>query len=231
MNSRVALLAAVVAPLVLGACQKTVTTHLPQGSAAYDAIAVAPEVANPAVYSLRAGDRIDVSVFREKDFSAQKVLVDVSGNIALPMLGTIPAAGMTQDELAANIRDRLAASFLRDPRITVSVETPALLTVSVEGEVEQPGVYEMQPGHTLLSAIAMARSTTDRAKVDQVLVFRTVNGERLGARFDLAMIRAGRAPDPVILPGDVVVVGYSQVRGVFQDFLKTAPLLNIFYRY
>lgn len=221
----------VCAGAAVSGCQKTVATNAPQGAAAYEAIAVPPERIAPALYTLREGDRINVTVFQEADFSAKNALIDTSGNITLPMLGTVRAAGMTQDELSDAVRDKLAAAYLRDPRVSVGVETPALQAISVEGEVEQPGVYETMPGHTLLTAIAQARSTSDRAKVDEVIIFRTVDGARMAGRFDLAEIRAGEAADPLVLPGDVVVVGYSKVRAGFQDFLKAAPLFNIFTRY
>jgi polysaccharide export outer membrane protein len=50
----------------------------------------------------------------------------------------------------------------------------------------------------------------------------------MAARFDLNKIRAGREPDPLVVAGDVVVVGYSALRGVYRDFLQAAPLLNVF---
>ncbi|RVQ67597.1 polysaccharide export protein [Croceicoccus ponticola] len=225
------LLVLLVAGMALAACQKTVESRLPSGADAYTAISVAPEVARPATYVLRPGDRLNLDVFREEAFSAEKLLIDSTGNVTLPVLGTIHAEGKTSDALAADIRARLASSYLRDPRVSVMVETPALATVSVEGEVEQPGVYEIAPGYTLLTALALARSPTDNAKMDEVLIMRTVDGRRMGGRFDAAEIRAGASPDPQILPGDVVVVGYSRTRGVFQDFLKTVPLLNVFAYY
>ena len=60
------------------------------------------------------------------------------------------------------------------------------------------------------------------------MVFRTVNGQRMGAVFDVGQIRVGGASDPQILDGDVIVVGYSSVRGAFRDFLSVTPLLNLF---
>lgn len=214
---------------MLGGCERTVSSDLPRGAAAYDVIA-APVAGGgvPAQYVLRTGDRINLSVFREKEFSADNVLVDTSGNATFPLLGTVRVAGLTQDQLSQMVRQELGARYLRDPRVSVAVAVPALTTISVEGQVEQPGVYEVMPGATLLTSMALARSTTDRARLDEVLVFRNIDGQRMGARFDLAAIRAGKAADPAILPGDVVVVGYSQLRGVFQDILKTAPLFNVF---
>lgn len=219
------------AAALVGGCQKVVTSRLPSGTDGYAAIAVPAETYTPPVYTLRSGDRLSVQVFRENEFSAEKVLVDYSGNVSLPLIGSVHAAGLTQEALAEEVRTILAARFLRDPKVSVMVEQPALATVSVEGEVDQPGVYEIAPGSTLLTAVAMARSPTETAKLDEVLIFRTVDGQRVGGRFDLAEIRAGAAPDPRLVPGDVVVVGFSRVRSAFQDFLKTAPLLNIFAYY
>jgi len=110
----------------------------------------------------------------------------------------------------------------------VLVATPVPATIAVEGEVTRPGVYEIAPGASLLTAMALAQSPTDTAKLNEVLVFRTIAGQRTGARFDLAEIRAGRVPDPQLKPGDMVVVGFSQLRGVYQDVLKASPLFNIF---
>ena len=67
------------------------------------------------------------------------------------------------------------------------------------------------------------------AKLDEILVFRTIDGRRMGARFDLNDIRSGRAEDPQIIGGDTVVVGYSSAKGIWQDFLASAPLFNLFY--
>ena len=89
----------------------------------------------------------------------------------------------------------------------------------------------MREGFTLLTALALAGSPTETAKLDEVLVFRTMGDERLGGRFNLTDIRAGRSADPVILSGDTIVVGYSAVRGAYLDFLKAAPIVGAFARY
>lgn len=217
--------------LGLAGCQHTVKSELPRDAAAYDAIAVAPSVVRPDVYTLRAGDRIDVSVFKEADFSGQKLPVDQTGNVALPMIGTVRAEGKTVDALAREIEGKLGARYLRNPKVSVLVDTPALASVTVEGEVKQPGVYEVMPGATLLTAMALARSPSETAKLNEVMIFRVVDGQRYGGVFDVAAIRAGKVTDPAILPGDTVVVGYSKARGAWQDFLKTTPLLNIFTRF
>jgi len=62
-----------------------------------------------------------------------------------------------------------------------------------------------------------------------VLVFRPVDGQRMGGRFDLTDVRAGRSADPRLMAGDVVVVGLSSTRSIYRDILQAAPLLGIFY--
>jgi len=146
----------------------------------------------------------------------------------LPSIGQVRVAGMTQAQVAGIVAGQLGARYLRNPEVTVSLREMAMPMVSVEGEVKQPGVYEIPPGSTLLTAMALARSPTPTAKLDEIIVFRKIDGRNAGARFDLADIRAGAVPDPVIRNGDVIVVGYSQIRGVYQDILKAAPLFNVF---
>ena len=102
------------------------------------------------------------------------------------------------------------------------------LSIAVEGQVKAPGVFPVGPNETLLTSLARAGSPGQTAKLDEVVVFRTVNGQRMGAVFDLQQIRTGAAADPQILDGDTIVVGYSAVKGAFRDFLAASPLLNLF---
>jgi len=148
--------------------------------------------------------------------------------ISLPLVGELQAAGLSTRQLSQAIQTAYGARYLRDPQANVVLLDARPRTVSVEGMVSRPGVYEVDPGYTLLSAMALAGSPTDLAKLDEVLVFRTVDGQRLGGRFDLTEIRAGRMPDPQLVPGDVVVVGFSSLRGIYRDILQLAPLVGTF---
>ena len=64
--------------------------------------------------------------------------------------------------------------------------------------------------------------------VDEIVVLRTVDGQPMGAVFDLQAIREGRAADPEILGGDRIVVGFSGLKGTYRDLISAAPLFNIF---
>ncbi|MEO0031025.1 MAG: hypothetical protein RIS94_783 [Pseudomonadota bacterium] len=215
----------------LSGCIRTVASSLPRHAAAYQVLDKAAQSNFRTDYPLAAGDKVRVNVFQEPDLSADQLLVDPGGNVSLPLLGTVHAAGLSPRQLEAQIQTALGARYLRNPQVSVTLSEAVAQMVSVEGEVKQPGVYPITPGSTLLSAIAQAKSPTLTAKLDEVLIFRTVQGERMGARFDIAMIRAGKADDPVLLPNDVVVVGYSRVLGAYRDLLQTVPLLSVFRRY
>lgn len=215
--------------LALAGCTGPRPTSLPQGQSAYAVIPPPPEVTEaPVARLLQPGDAISVQVYREPDLGIDKAVLDELGNIQMPLLGEVAAAGRTPIELAGQIGDRLGQRYLRNPRVTVAITSAVPRSFTVEGQVGAPGVFALGRRDTLLTSLARAGSPTQLAKLDQVVVFRTVNGQRMGAVFDIREIRVGSAPDPQILDGDVIVVGYSQIRGAFRDFLSVTPLLNLF---
>jgi polysaccharide biosynthesis/export protein len=213
--------------LALAGCQPSLNSDLPRGPAAYEVIRD-PVDAVPTAYMLRPGDKLAINIFQEEDLSQRELQVDEAGTISLPLIGDIQAAGRSPGELSRAIEAAYGQNYLRNPQANVVLLEAIERTASVEGQVIRPGVYKVQPGYTLLSALALAGSPAPDAKLDEILVFRTVNGERLGGRFDAVEIRSGRMPDPLILPGDVVVVGFSSLRGIYRDILQVAPLIGTF---
>ncbi|MFM5949902.1 MAG: polysaccharide biosynthesis/export family protein [Novosphingobium sp.] len=223
------LLVLALASLCLVGCQTSSQSDLlPQGPAAYQIAPPTDAAAKPQAYRIGPGDVLSLQVFQEPELSSDKIQVDDVGRIQLPLAGDILAAGLTAPELSAVIAERLGRDYIRFPQVVVGVVSTREQTVAVEGEVKMPGVYKISPSDTLLSAIARAQSPTNVARLDEIIVFRTVNGRRMGARFDLREIRSGQAADPQILGGDVIVVGFSSLKGVYRDILQAAPLLNIF---
>jgi polysaccharide export outer membrane protein len=202
--------------------------NVPRNGSAYAALQPTAQEYQHAEYRIQPYDTISVNVFQEDDLAVDKGVVDPSGNLSMPLLGSVPAAGKTTSELAAYIADKLSPTYLKHPKVSVTLDTSALLRVTVEGEVGQPGIFPITGPTTLVQAIALAKGTTRTAKLGQVVIFRTVNGQRMAARFDLREIRAARAPDPQVLPDDIVVVGFSNARGVWQDFLSALPVVNLF---
>ena len=210
----------------LTGCATSQASRLPGGQAAYDLIPAESDAGKLEDYQIGALDTLKITVFREPDLSLEEVPVDASGNVLLPLIGQIQAAGKTSQELASDVSNRLAAQYLVDPQVLVFVSKSASLLVTVEGQVKKPGVYEVTGQMTLLQAVASAEGPTQIAKLSEVVVFRRRSGQQYAARFNLDQIRDGRAADPKILGNDIIVVGLSASKSIYRDALVALPSLG-----
>lgn len=196
-----------------------------------DAYKVAPSIADaktPDSSPISVGDELSLAVMGEPDLSFTKLVVDDAGRIQMPLAGSVKVAGLSPAEASHLIETKLGERYLKYPQVTINVNTAAEKFVSVEGQVNHAGAYPINASTTLLGAVSMAQSPTRIAKLNETMVFRTVNGKRMVARFDLNRIRKGLDPDPQILGGDVVVVGFSQLKSGYRDVIQMAPLFNLF---
>lgn len=180
------------------------------------------------IYAIRPADQLSLVVFREPDLSLQNVRVGVEGSISVPMIGSIPAAGMTPKQLEQDITRRLAAAGLKSPTVSVNITEYASHMVAVEGSVENPGVFTFQPGARLSTAIALASGPTRTSKESQVAVFRETAEGIMVAKFDYAQISQGTMVDPILEPGDRVVMGTDGLSQFWEDLLKTIPVFGVF---
>jgi polysaccharide biosynthesis/export protein len=176
-------------------------------------------------YHIGPMDRLAVSVFGVPDLT-QQVQVDSSGHIALPLVGSLQASGLTPAELSGKIAEALRRQYVRNPRVAVNVTEAVSQTITVEGQVGQPGLLPVVGRMTLLRAIAAAKGTSEFARLEQVVVFRDVGEQRYAALYDLGAIRRGLYPDPEIFADDIVVVGDSPQRRLFRDILQASPLIT-----
>jgi polysaccharide export outer membrane protein len=112
--------------------------------------------------------------------------------------------------------------------VTVTVIEAASQKITVDGAVTKPGVYEMRGSTSLLQAVAMAEGPSRVADLSKVAVFRTINGQRSVALFDLGAIRQGRAEDPQVLGDDVIVVDASRLNSALREVVTALPALSIF---
>lgn len=217
---------ALLATLATGCANQNVGPNIKVGRAAY-AVIPAPTEFVAANYRIGPLDTLEISVFQEADISAKGVLVDASGNIAMPLIGSVHAAGLTTVDLAELLKTKLGQYYAR-PEVTVAVSTSIAQRVTVQGQVTEPGIYPIPGPVTLLDTIALAKGETENSALTQVVVIRYVNGERLGAVFNVQRIRRGDDKDPEILARDVIIVGNSRSKRFFHDFLRAAPLFNVF---
>lgn len=181
-------------------------------------------VATTTPYRIGPFDKLNIQVFGVEELSG-KLQTDASGGLSMPLAGQIDAAGKTPNELATAIGERLRR-FVRDPQVTVNLEETTSQVVTVDGQVTQPGSYSVVGGMSLMRAIAAAKGVSEFARLDDVVIFRTVAGHPMAGLYNLGAIRRGLYADPKIYANDVIVVGDSKARRAFQQFIQITPLLT-----
>jgi len=148
-----------------------------------------------AAYTLGPGDQVRIIVFGEDNLTGE-FRVNDSGNIALPLVGSVHAAGLASSGLEAAVGAALRRdNLVRHP--SVAVEVIAYRPIYVLGEVNKPGQYAYQPGMTVVTAVAVAGGFTYRAIEGYAAIVRTANGTAVEGR-------ASR--QSFVQPGDVITV-------------------------
>ena len=171
-------------------------------------------------YRIGALDLLQISVFQLEDLD-REVRVNSSGMVSLPLIGAVAAGGRTVAELEKEIARRLSESYLQNPQVSVFVKEFTSQRVTVEGAVTKPGIFPITGKTSLLQAIAMSEGLTPLADAQSVIVFRTIEGQRMAALFDLKAIRAGEAEDPLIYGDDIIVVDQSGPRTALKTITDT----------
>lgn len=183
----------------------------------------------PVEYPLYAKDVVSITVFREPDLSIQNVPISADGVLTLPLIGRIMAAGQTPTQLQRTLKSAFSKGILQHPDVTVTVMDYASHYVTVEGAVSEAGIFKFPPGTRLSGAIALGGGETRVAK-DLIIVMRPTPEGMTVAKFDYGAMRAGTMIDPLILPGDRVIMGKSALAQFWQDLLVALPAFTIFTR-
>ena len=140
------------------------------GCSSHPAAPTASDVAAEAApYTLGSGDKLRVTVFGEPSLTGEYAISD-SGQLALPLVGEIPARGVSTAELGSRVAARLSQGYLKDPK--VSVEVLNYRPYFILGEVNKPGQYPYSSDLTVMNAIAAASGSTYRANMKSVLIKR-----------------------------------------------------------
>jgi polysaccharide export outer membrane protein len=146
-------------------------------------------------YRLDAGDRLRVVVYGQEGLT-NSYAIDAGGSITMPLIGAVPARGLTPATLASHIAGRLRNGFIREPSVAVEIET--YRPFFILGEVAAPGQYPYVPNMSVESAVAIAGGFSPRAKRDVVTLTHT---DPSGS------IRAVVPLGTPLSPGDTVLVG------------------------
>lgn len=182
-------------------------------------------VAAATPYRIGPFDKLAISVFGAPDLSGT-FQVDAAGSLSMPLVGNVGAAGNTPSELAGEIETKLRGAYVRDPQVSVNLDETTSQVFTVDGQVTQPGSYPVVGNMSLMRAVATAKGASEFARLQDVVVFRTVDRKPMAALYNLAAIRRGLYPDPKIYANDVIIVGDSKARRLFQQVLQIAPLLT-----
>lgn len=226
------LLRAILLVIAVGALAACATRG---GKIPYDVKDFAPPdrvTSEEAGYDVPLGplDVVKVSVFQVPDLSGE-YQVDSHGNLDMPLVGAVSVRDKSPEVFAATLEQLYAQRFLNNPDITVRLMTSSNRNITVEGGVKNPGIFSLTSRTTLLGAVALANGVdANDGNAKRVAIFRKVDGRTVAAAFDLVSIRHGDMENPVVYPGDVVVVDGVGLRSVYRDLLQSIPVLAIFLR-
>ena len=183
-------------------------------------------IAQARPYLIGPQDVLIVDVFGIEALTNREIMVDASGRISIPLAGAVVAAGNTPEQLAALITTKLRENYMRDPLVSVNVKDAVSQFVTVDGQVLEPGNYPVLGDMTLMSAVASAKGLGEFAAQDDVVVLRTVSGQRYAGVYNIAAIRRGNYPDPPVYANDVVIVGDSATLRRMKDFITILPAIT-----
>ena len=173
------------------------TSSVPVTSVAYSRPRVAyaaPVRGYDADYRLDAGDKLRVVVYGQEGLT-NTYAVSASGSITMPLIGAVPARGLTPAQLAGSIVARLRNGYIREPSVAAEVES--YRPFFILGEVAAPGQYPYVPNMTAESAVAIAGGFSPRARRDHVTITHTTAA---------GTMRVVVSPATPIKPGDTIVV-------------------------
>jgi len=162
-----------------------------------------PASVAPPAYVIGADDMLLVSVWKEPDLTTT-LPVRPDGNISLPLLNDVRAAGLTPMELATSITEKLR-KYVADPRVTVVVTQINSQKVYVTGEVLHTGSIQLLPDMTVLQALADA-GFTQFANTKGIYVLRTENGNQRRIPVNYRKLIKGQIANTILKAGDIIVV-------------------------
>ena len=173
----------------------------------------------------KVGDVAKVTVHGFEEFSGA-FSVDNNGQVYFAYIGLTSVSGKTVAELQNHLREQYALCCLRSPSVSVEKESEAIGKIVVDGAVDSPGAFDVFESIHLSEAIALAGGTGKHANKNRTVLSRDFEGERRIMVLDLEGIQLYGSADPKLYPGDVIFVEDDQGKILYEDFVKTIPLLS-----
>jgi len=158
-------------------------------------------------YQIGEGDVLQVSVYGEPTVSVQGVVVRPDGKISIPLLGDVPAAGLTPTQLAQSVSQELSG-LIKSADVTIVVNQVNSKKIYLVGAIKKEGPITYTYRMSILQAISEGGGLTDYAKRSKIYVLRAQNGKRSQLPFNYDAVLKGQHIEMNIelLPGDTLVV-------------------------
>jgi len=215
------------AVIALGACADSRGGSIPYNVSNFGRPDPVSASVLPADYAIAPMDTLSVKLYGDDTISGD-YMVDLMGNVSMPLIGDVHAAGLTPDQFRDLLKAKLGEKYYNHPDVTLSMKSSAGRNVTVDGAVTHGGAYPVLGATTLMQAVALAGGTTDDANAHRVAVFRTIGGQRQAAAFDLISIRRGEMTDPPVYAGDIIVVDGSKIKATLKQIFQGTPLIALF---
>jgi polysaccharide export outer membrane protein len=180
-------------------------------------------------YKISSQDILQIAVFQINDLNSA-VQVGEDGNIALPLVGKVPVKGKTTYEAEQIIAGKLREKYLQSPQVSVSIKQYGK-RITISGEVKTPIVLPDDGGTTLSQAVARAGGLSELGDPTRIHIARSRDQLVQDEIYNLSDIQAGKARDPVLRGGDIVVAEQSGTRVALKsvkDLLPFAILATLF---
>lgn len=166
-----------------------------------DVSAVDPETVRP--FNLPAVSYDASVVSAQGNLKMQTYLIDHNGNIEFPVLGTLKLAGLTRTEATSFLKEKLT-EYVSNPIVNIRL---ANFTVSVLGEVRNPGTFTIQDERiTIPEALGLAGDLTIYGRRDNVFLIRDIGGQKQYAKIDLTSINVVNSPAYYLSQNDILYV-------------------------
>lgn len=169
------------------------------------------EYETPSEFLLGPEDVLEIAVWKNQDLT-KTAAIRPDGLISMPIVGDIQAAGLSANELAQRIADRLR-QFVQNPAVSVNVKELNSYSVYVMGEVAKPGKFQLKSYVTVLQAISMAGGFTEYAKKNKLQVVRIkpngnhkLHESHIPIRYEELVAGKSESGNIILLSGDTVVV-------------------------
>lgn len=179
-------------------------------------LAIAPAQAQPqpsagyvagSGYVLGAEDIVEISYYGPT-VTTVKTRIKANGEIVVPLIGTVRAAGETASSLGQTMARRLKAEgFFTNPIVNVEIVTYASNSVTVLGQVARPGIYALEQPYRVSEMVARAGGL--QADASSVIEVRRA-GAQTPQRYSLAELARNGQTDVRLAPGDTVYVAAAE---------------------